>query len=178
VYKRHTYNYHNISSVVLKVRKISSKFWENLRKIFCVLIFSKTPPIWNDVKDRARWWQAKNENITRRMRFSWTIKKTIKTHSKMFNTNCFFTTTTVRRTNINVKFISTLSILFRVLIEILTKTPLPIYRVNSWSNYIRTTICSGEPDSKLWISKSDRLECDKFKKYHSEVRNRILVITG
>jgi len=50
-----------------------------------------------------------------------------------------------------------LSILFRVLIEILTKTPLPIYRVNSWSNYIRTTICSGEPDSKLWISKSDRL---------------------
>jgi len=37
------------------------------------------------------------------------------------------------------------------LIETWTKTLLPAAQVNSWSNSIHTTTCSGEPDSFLWI---------------------------
>ena len=35
------------------------------------------------------------------------------------------------------------------LLEFWTKTPLPAAHVNSWSNYLRSTTHSIEPDSKL-----------------------------
>jgi len=44
-----------------------------------------------------------------------------------------------------------------ILIMIWTKTILTASHVNSWSKSLRTTICSGEPDSYLWISKMKTL---------------------
>jgi len=38
------------------------------------------------------------------------------------------------------------------LIDAWTKTPLPAAQVNSWSNSLHITTCSGEPNSILWIS--------------------------
>ena len=45
-----------------------------------------------------------------------------------------------------------------VVIDTWTKTPLPIAHVNSWFNSIRTTTCSGKPDSDIWIFKTKKQE--------------------
>ena len=64
----------------------------------------------------------------------------------------FLAATTIRRTNLRV----TLSAHCLLLIEIWTPTPLAAAHVNSWSNFLHSTTCSGGPDWKLWISKSKR----------------------
>ena len=39
-----------------------------------------------------------------------------------------------------------------MLTETSTKTPLPDAPVNSWSNFLHATTCSGESDSDPWLS--------------------------
>ena len=59
------------------------------------------------------------------------ITKSTQKHSfKIFNT-IFLSATQLRRTNLNVTFISALPIHFIALSEMLTKTPLPAAHVNS-----------------------------------------------
>ena len=58
---------------------------------------------------------------------------------RIFNKNCFLKKTTVRRTNLNGTFISTLLILFIDLIAIRTKTPLPVY--NGPAPFLAHLVC-------------------------------------
>ena len=79
--------------------------------------------------------------------------KVYKQALRIFNTSCFLaTTTTVRRSNLNVNFTIILPIPFVDLNEIWTNTPPPVERVISWSNSLHTTTCSGKADVKFWMS--------------------------
>jgi len=87
---------------------------------------------------------------------------------RIFNTYCFTTVTTILLTHLTSTHI--LSILV-ALIDTWTKTPLSTAQVNSWSNSIHTTTCSGDSDSILWIFESVyhliKLPSVTIKKFHS-----------
>jgi hypothetical protein len=96
----------------------------NIGILFCVVNFV------NCVKDTARGRQAKDENIILRMRFICFITNSTN-RSEYFNTNYFLTSTTGRRTNLNVTFRSTLPIVFIALTEIWNETPYQLLRLTA-----------------------------------------------
>jgi len=67
---------------------------------------------------------------------------------------------------------------FIATIEFWTKTSLPVGRVSSWSNSIRTTMCSVEPNSNFWIPKTERKIHLSYKKFQSqELLHFLLILT-
>jgi len=123
--------------------------------------------------------QAKSENTILGMCFACRITKTTNTQSEYLTLIPFLKTTTLRRKNLNFSFISAQLILFVSLNEMWSKSPLPATLGKNWCKSLRTTTCSGEPDSKLWISKPKKtvkLQWFKLKEFRSpELWHRFLL---
>ena len=139
-YKGYTCIYHNISSVLLKVRKGSRKPNENARSTFFVYFFWNRYNIWNNLKDAAEIYKTQMK-----LWYSACVclvhNKVHKHKLRIFNNYYFTTTTTVHESTRYLSHAFMLSHLV-YLIDIWTKTTLPSAHVNRWFSPLRTTTCS------------------------------------
>jgi hypothetical protein len=117
VYKVRAGIYHNFASVPLKVRNVSNKKSINT---FCVyFFFKKSCHTWKNVKHTAERETSHRSNYIRNTAHALCLlhNKDYKRKIRIFKT-IFLTATTVRRTNLNITFVSTLSTLDRNLNQI------------------------------------------------------------